>query len=503
MPLTPTVMAVDPEGKYVAVMDGGQRLRMCEIAGKKWIPVGDRELLVESFAFTPDGNSLVIGHPKSVVVRDLKSGKARLEIEVKSPPKCIALSPCGKYLACAGPEGIIELRDMATGKLEHAYTRRSQITALLFTPDSTQLLSASRDGIVRVMNVVGNRNVPNGPEPGVVSVLHAQRQAVESLAISADGTKVISASADKTIRVWDRKARQHAYAWETRSPTDRAIFRFIDNDRVLVVCDGLPGQAAFVKEFDVKTGKEGRSFEVGTGVIRSAELSPDGKILACADGKSIRLWNFATKQELPSLPGHRDLIEKIVFSPDSKFLVSGGRDSRVKVWEIDTGKQIAEFAKHKGWILALAISPDGQYVASGSNDPNIQIWQLQTGKAITQLDGHHGSITSLLFHPEQNQLFSQSRDRSLRVWECHTWTGKRTIENIGPNGDIVLSKHDQRLGVPSTNGMIALISMQTWNNKISISANSRCLAFSPDGQLFASCDHLGAVRVWQAPRVVK
>ena len=104
-------------------------------------------------------------------------------------------------------------------------------------------------------------------------------------------------------------------------------------------------QDATVKIWDAATHRELRTYTGHTEMVRSAAFSPDGKLVASAGGdKDIRLWDPETGKDVRTLQGHTEFINSVAFSPDGKFLVSGGADRKVRLHEVATGKLLHEFA---------------------------------------------------------------------------------------------------------------------------------------------------------------
>ncbi|HAZ49819.1 MAG TPA: hypothetical protein DDW76_17475, partial [Cyanobacteria bacterium UBA11369] len=99
------------------------------------------------------------------------------------------------------------------------------------------------------------------------------------------------------------------------------------------------------------------------------------------------------------LGGHNDWINSVSFSPDSKILASGSRDSTIKLWNVSTGKLIRTI-EHSKPLLSLSFSPDGKILASGSGETTIKLWNVATGEEIKILNGHKDSVRSVSFSPD-------------------------------------------------------------------------------------------------------
>jgi len=100
-----------------------------------------------------------------------------------------------------------------------------------------------------------------------------------------------------------------------------------------------------------------------------------------ADGTA-RVWEAATGKEVARMihdgyEGYDDSVESVAFSPDGKYVVSGGRDDgTARVWEAATGEEVARMT-HDLEVNSVALSPDGKYVISGGGDFTARVWFWQ------------------------------------------------------------------------------------------------------------------------------
>src|SRR5262249_34980514 len=119
--------------------------------------------------------------------------------------------------------------------------------------------------------------------------------------------------------------------------------------------------------WDIATGKEIRSFNCKNAAV--ALFSPDGKTLTVGEYPGvIGLWDVATSKEIFPRPGHRDLIQNVVYSPDGKTLASLSGKT-ICLWDTATGKELRRLPKHIDWGSRwIAYSPDGKTLASADNN---------------------------------------------------------------------------------------------------------------------------------------
>jgi WD40 repeat protein len=173
---------------------------------------------------------------------------------------------------------------------------------------------------------------------------------VSSVAFSPDGTKLATASVDKTARLWDLESGKSAGG------------PFVHNEAVNFVAFSMDGTklatASLDKTaclWDLGSGKRlGRPLE-HQGEVYAVSFSPDGTMLATASAdKSARLWDVATGKPLGPPLEHKECVNSAVFSPDGKTLATGSTNvserwisTAVQLWRIDSTP--TESAEH--WVV--------------------------------------------------------------------------------------------------------------------------------------------------------
>ena len=99
--------------------------------------------------------------------------------------------------------------------------------------------------------------------------------------------------------------------------------------------------------------------------------------------KNIRIWDTKLNFIMEIQAAHTRYITSLRFTPDHKYLASGGGDHVVNVWDVKTGKKVlGPFYGHKDDVEEIEFSPDGQYMFTSSEDKTIKIWDFKTGKVL-------------------------------------------------------------------------------------------------------------------------
>lgn len=293
-----------------------------------------------------------------------------------------------------------------------------------------------------------------------------------SVAFTRDGRYLVSAGADKLIRVWDLE-------------TGRTV-------RTL-------------------RGQIGAGYE---GTIYAMALSPDGQWLAaggwthqecagrCGD---IRLYNFITGKIVTLLKGHTNSVFSLAFSPDSRYLVSGSFDKNAILWDVKRQHQLHILQGHTDAIYAVAFTPDSKRVVTGSDDHSLRLWQVDNGKLITTLKGHSNKVRAIAISPQDGSIASGSWDHSIRLWDGQSGRFIKTLAyqsthvrglSFSPDGRSLLSGVSMLIGPFYCH----VYSVPSGKERLTYKAHDNIViatAISPDGRWAAtSGGNDQAIHIW-------
>lgn len=247
---------------------------------------------------------------------------------------------------------------------------------------------------------------------------------VETVRFSPDGQTLVTASWDRSVKLWDVGHFQERLGQEIASlPGEAEMYTAtISPDGGTVAATGLRG-------LTIWNWRDPQSFpEVKPqfGPCRSVAFSPDGQRMAVGGfDRQIRIWDHKNDRVLAVLSGHRDGIQILVFVPDGSMLMSLGFDGALKFWDLRGYREIDRLEGNNENVHTVSLSPDGLTIALsrlGVREREIELWDLETNKLKLVCLGHQAEVHSLRFSPDGRTLASASGDQYLRFW--NTETGK-------------------------------------------------------------------------------
>lgn len=231
-------------------------------------------------------------------------------------------------------------------------------------------------------------------------------------------------------------------------------------------------------------------------VIKVA-VSPNGRMIATLEenqDESVKLWN--SQGELLHTLKHPDWVTAILFSPDSRILVTTGADQKTRLWNLE-GKLLHTFAGHRAGVLGASFTSDGRRLVTISDDKTIKFWALN-GKLLQSISVAPTDVAGMSLNPDDRTIATLGKDNTVTLW------------NGQGNQLKILKGHTSRVldvGFSRDGTLIATASMdrtvKLWNRDgvllQTLSGHGdqvNAVAFSLDGQTIATGSDDQTIRLW-------
>ena len=485
-----------PDGAHLVTHSRDGVLKVWDAATMREIHSLDGAFVLGGF--TANGAQLVFSRPdNSLWAIDLTTWNAT-QVRVKSG-RLIAALPDGRHVVVFGPDYLPVLRAADDPIIEEKYPD--------VPPDVCAVVSANgRRAAVA--------SPPGRPYPSILVIdLSTRRQVaafvdprpVIALALSPDGTQLVSSGFDGVLKVWDveRGALERTFkafldpVWGMAFSADGQSFAAGGNNRDLKIWSTIG--------WEEKEKMSGHST-----TVLSVAFSPDGRrLVSGAEDELAMVWPAHSQSlptEMPQLlrgPEWIDRTPGIAFSPDSRLFAGTAADGTVKVWRTDTIETVATYPMD---ARTVAFSPDGKSVLGEGYDGIVNRWAL---------DGQNPEQTirpkAIFANWQVAPLTSQERvtlvaDQPETRAVCHTCEISSTRDGINAGAmltspALAISSDGRTMYIGLPQGGVEIWDMASRQARKTISAHKlpvTALATSPDGRYFASGSLDNSTVLWDA-----
>jgi WD40 repeat protein/serine/threonine protein kinase len=243
-----------------------------------------------------------------------------------------------------------------------------------------------------------------------------------SLAFSPDGTKLVVGSTNPQIEVRDVQTGEILWAKsEPRLPQAMSVAFGPDGQSLAVGFGVYAGPDAHpIKLYKAATGQETDTFPGPIGGVNDLAIHPDGRHMAVAGKKFVEVWDVGAHTKVHELRGHPGWVYGVAFSPDGKWLATGGQGGTIKLWDAVTGEERLTIFGHRAAVYRLAFSPDSRALATASGDRSVRLWEVPTGRPIGVFHGHTDFVQAVAFAPDGRELASGGLEGTTKVWDLRT-----------------------------------------------------------------------------------
>jgi cilia- and flagella-associated protein 52 len=246
--------------------------------------------------------------------------------------RSVTFSRDGKSIVSAWNDGIIRAFTPLTGKLMYAIpnAHNKGCTAVALTSNGKFLVSGGVEGQVRIWRIDPYKQT-------LVGVLKEHFGPINTLEINKDDNECISASSDGSCIIWDiqRLSRKHVLFANTQF----TAARYFPPTGVQILTSGTDRTISYWEVYDGSLVREKEGSKVGQ--LNCLSINETGDFFVSAGSDCVvKLWNYELGEVIAHGIGHAGVVTSCKYSPDSKFIVTGGADGAVFIWKVPEDFQV-------------------------------------------------------------------------------------------------------------------------------------------------------------------
>ena len=488
-----------PEGKYLASGgDDGLRIwdpktgemlsfmRPSQVFGELW----DVDEIAD-LDWRPNHDQVAtISDNDKIIVWDVATGKRNTdfawinelpELKFWFGNKSIAWSPTGDRILACGRECVV-LYLPRDGQPPHAATFETlggEVFSGGWTKDGKTLITSGEGLELTLRDATTLRETTR---------IRGHEDSILDFAVSADGQKLVSASSDATVKVWQMPDQERNQLWAEGAAA-------ISPDSRMVALSG--GSRPEVLIADLETGQIVKRIESPRDTwVGFAEWSPDGDRLATGSGNGavpsqVHIWDSNSGELVQALDVKAAYIQSIAWHPTEPNFVAISQNSKgpLEFWDAQKG-ELLETQDFRCWVWdSLEWSPDGKILAIAGWRPNMIDWASR--KEVASLSQEHTEATRCVrFSADGQRMATSADDRNICIYDTDGWKHLATLEgHTGPVSHITWSPDRTRLASASTDSTLRIWDISSGNVVLRVdlgSSQPRSLQWSDDGRFIVA-----------------
>ena len=367
----------------------------------------DAKGAVAAFAMSPDGTKLATGGA-DMVVRVWNAADGALIKEIAGS------DAADRRAGVQGRRQPGRVRPGQQGRpgLQRRRRRRGQedrgppppVTALAFRADGAQVAAAGEDNQIRVINAA---------DGAVLKALPGHAARIHALAFAPnDGNLLVSASADKTAKLWN--VNEGKPVRDFAGHADAVLALDLSRDGTKLVTGSADKTDQGLDRRRRQERRHARRATPGRSRRSSSPTTAPGSPAARPTTRSASGTPPPAASCRPS-PRTAAAILGVAILPDNESVVSAGPDNKVRVWK---PAAVRVFAGHRGPIFGVAVHPNGSQVFTASADKTVKVFDVNTGNVVRTLAGHGDAVRAVAVTKDAAKVVTGSADKTVRTWNA-------------------------------------------------------------------------------------
>jgi WD40 repeat protein/serine/threonine protein kinase len=362
-----------------------------------------------------------------------------------------------------------------------SFSHHDVVSDAVFIPDGARILTASRDKTAKLWDAVSGQLI--------TSFVH--EDAVVHVAFSPDGARILTASVDHSAKLWDALSGKLIASFAHEDRVSDAVF---SPDGIRILTASADNTA---KLWDAASGKLIASF-AHAGVVESAVFSPDGvRILTASADGTAKLWDAGSGALIASFARGNSLYSAR-FSPDGTRILTASADNTAKLWDTASGNLIACLA-HQGAVEDAKFSPDGVRILTASWDNTAKLWDVPSGRLIASFS-HQDGVIRAGFSPDGARVLTASWDNTAKLWDAASGRLIASFAHQDRVNDALFSPDGGRVLTASSDNTAKLWDATVDKHIASFVHQDRVndAVFSPDGARILTASWDSTASLWDA-----
>ena len=330
----------------------------------------------------------------------------------------MAIAPDGSRLAAVGTGHTIYLY-AASGdgsSPEALGSHRGDVTSLRFAPGGNRLVSTSSDRTARLFDLTGHGDP--------ISLL-GHSASIKASAFSADGRLLATAGDDQTMRLWDADSGQCLMVLRHESEVLSSVAFSSDGEYLAAgTGSGSPDVVLYrITNYRARQVLAGHHY-----FVSGLAFHPDGRTLFSTSGDTSAIkWNLLSGSIGNRwTPSEGKLVKTCTLSPDGSLLATAdgafsGQSAatyEVCLWDTATARKRKSFSLHKAQVSAASFDPAGKYLATGDDDGGCFVWDLNQESPVARPVTEHSQVMALGFIHGPSRLLTAYSNGQIEVSEA-------------------------------------------------------------------------------------